>query len=924
MSALQRLITAPLCALAFAALAVLPTSARAEFGIAPGSFTASTNQAPPPGSPPGLLGPLDTQAADHPFSATTSFAFNGTSDPAVPDQNVKDITVDLPAGFVGDPLAVPQCPRADADVGACPIDSQVGVAALTLAGNPARFPVFDVVPSAGEPADFEFTAVNVPVHVATRIRTGGDYGVSTVAADVSERQSINAVSLTLWGVPGDPSHDPERGQVCTNNLCSGGGQPFIGVTVKPLLTNPSFCGPPLSTTISADSWQSPGSFVTATATTPTGPTGCGKLSFTPSIGVQPDSTVASSPTGLAVDLHVPWNDDPNGLAVPALRKAIVTLPAGMTVNPAAADGLAACSSAQIDLSGTAPANCPDASKIGSVEVDSPLIDHPLPGSVYLAAQSDNPFGSLLAIYIVVDDPQSGIVVKLAGHVAADPATGQLTSTFDNNPQLPFSDLKVDLFGGPRAALVTPATCGAFQTTSALTPWSAPASGPDATPSDVLTIDSGPTGAPCPPSLSGIAFSPGFAAGTLNPAAGAFSPLEVTLSRSDRDQDLAGVTLRMAPGLLGSVANVPLCGEPQAARGQCPPASQVGHVVVAAGAGPQPLYLPQAGKPQDPVYLTGPYKGAPFGLSVVVPAEAGPFKLGTVVVRAEISVDPHTAQIKVASDPLPSILQGIPLKLRKVTVSVDRPGFIFNPTNCSPLTVDGTITSTQAARAPVSSGFQAADCASLAFKPRFTVSTQAHTSKANGASLHVRVSASPGQANIGKVKVDLPKQLPSRLSTLQKACPDGTFNANPAVCPAGSLDGTATAVTPVLKSPPSGPVYLVSHAGAAFPDLVIVLQGEGITLELVGKTDIKKGITISTFDALPDAPISSFYLVLPEGPHSVLGAYLPAKSRGSLCGQELAMPTAITGQNGAVIRQRTRIAISGCSRRRARKAAHLRT
>jgi hypothetical protein len=319
-----------------------------------------------------------------------------------------------------------------------------------------------------------------------------------------------------------------------------------------------------------------------------------------------------------------------------------------------------------------------------------------------------------------------------------------------------------------------------------------------------------------------------------------------------------------------------------------------------------------------VFITQSYKGAPYGLSIAQPAKAGPFDLGggacdCVVVRARVEVDPHTAALTVVSDPLPTILQGIPLQIKHVNVTVDRAGFTFNPTSCSKLAVTAVLSGGQGATAKASVPFQLANCATLPFRPRFTVLTKAHTSKANGAYLHVKVSSGPGQANIAKVRAELPRQLPSRLSTLQKACPDATFNANPASCPAGSVVGTATALTPVLKSPLSGPAYLVSHAGAAFPDLVILLQGEGITLELVGNTDIRKGTTISTFDTVPDAPITSFDLVLPDGPHSALGANLPAKARSSLCRANLAMPTLITGQNGAVIRQTTRIAVSGCPR-----------
>ncbi len=715
-------------------------------------------------------------------------------------------------------------------------------------------------------------------------------------------------------MPGDPSHDAQR---CAylNSSASGdceelllfGGRPHeFGDPRKPFLTLPTSCLGPQTTRISTDSWQEPGIFVTDSFLThgalgeAVGFEGCNRLDFTPAIATQPDTSAAASPSGLHVDVHLPQNDNPEGLAESELKNAVVTLPAGVSVNPSSADGLQACSEAQIALSSAEPATCPEASKVGSVEVISPAVDHPLNGSIFLAAQNENPFGALLAIYIAVFDPQTGLVIKVPAHVELDSQTGQLRTVVQNSPQLPFEDLKLDFFGGPRASLVTPSSCGTFTTTSDLTPWATP-SVQDAAPSDSFAIDSGVDGAGC-----GSGFAPSFSAGTVNNQAGAFSTFSTTFSRGDQEQAFAGVTVTTPPGLLGILKGVEQCPEPQAAQGTCGAGSLIGHATATAGVGPDPVNV--AGQ----VFLTGPYKGAPFGLSIVVPAVAGPFNLGTIVVRAAISVDPHTAQITVAADPLPTILQGVPLLVKKVNVSIDRPGFMFNPTNCDPLVTGGTLTSAQGSSAQVSSHFQAANCANLAFKPKFTVSTQASTSKKNGASLDVKVGYPQGaQANIHAVAVMLPKQLPSRLTTIQQACPEATFAANPASCPAGSNIGIGTARTPVLANPVSGPAYLVSHGGAAFPDLVLILQGEGIMLELVGSIDIKHGVTSSAFNAVPDAPISSFELKLPEGPHSGLAAVLPPKAKGNLCGSSLTMPTTITGQNGAQIKQATKITVTGC-------------
>jgi len=504
---------------------------------------------------------------------------------------------------------------------------------------------------------------------------------------------------------------------------------------------------------------------------------------------------------------------------------------------------------------------------------------------------------MVPLLLEVDGP--GVIVKLAGHTAIDQESGRLTSSFREDPQLPFSDLEVTLKNGPDAPLVNPHVCGPAPASVQLTPWSAAA----ATEVSAPPI---PIGGCSPPT-----FTPSLRAGMTGTAqAGAFSPFSVTLARPDGQQDLRSITVTTPPGLLGMLSHVSPCGETQANAGTCPAASEIGSTSVTVGPGPQPYEI-TGGR----VFLTGPYRGQPFGLSIVLPAAAGPFTLagdtgvGTEALRASIAIDPTTAALTVSSDELPRQLNGIPLDIDRVVVDIDREGFMFNPTNCSAMSVAGDARSTTGTAAALSFPFQSVNCATLAFKPRFMALTHARTSKARGAYLHVKVIAGPGQANIGKVKVDLPKQLPSRLTTLQKACPAPTFLANPASCPAASDVGSATALTPVLSGRLTGPAYLVSHGGAAFPDLEIVLQGEGITLILDGKTDIKRGITSSDFQTLPDAPITSFDLVLPAGPHSALAA------NASLCKATLRMPTAITAQDGAVVAGTTKIAVSGCARRK---------
>jgi hypothetical protein len=894
--------------------------AEASFGF---NFEFSANEVPALGSELESLGRPAVGAGSHPWSIVTNLAFNTTTNSVgevIPDESPKDVEVTLPPGLVGNPAAVPRCSvrlfttLSEHKTSSCPQSSQVGVVYIqtVTGGGTGHVGLYDLVPPPGVPAEFGFDIFGTIVVFSPTVRSSDDYRVTVDSRNTSQALHLYAVKVVLWGVPTDSSHDALRGDCLYGFAVTCPSE----VAPKPFLTLPTNCeGGPLEAGVRADSWQNPGVFFPAKAANhdaedhPVGLTGCDRLDFSPSLAVTPDTTIANSPLAPEVDLHLPQNESVQGLTEADLRRAVVTLPQGVAVSPSAADGLQACTEAQIGLRSSEPAQCPDASEVGAVTVETPLLEHPLDGAVYVAQQGSNPFGSLLALYMVIEE--SGVQVKLAGRVEANPSTGQLTTRFEETPQLPFpqlpfSDLRLKFFGGPRAALVTPQGCGTYTTTGMLTPWSSSVPTSVSSPFDI--------GSGC---VNG--FSPSFVAGTVNNQAGGFSPFTVSFSRTDQDQNFGQVSVHVPQGVLAMLSKVTPCGEPQAQEGACPASSHIGHVTASAGAGPDPLSVPQPGKPEAPVYLTGPYKGAPFGLSIVVPAQAGPFDLGLVKTRAAIYVDPHTARVTVVSDPLPRIVQGIPLNIRTIDAVIDREGFTFNPTNCEPLAVTGTVASTQGASANVSAHFQAANCSVLPFKPRFIISTQGQVSKKNGASLDVKVSSGPGQANIGKTVVSLPKQLPARLTTLQQACPGATFAANPATCPAGSNVGAAKAVTPVLNEPLSGPAYLVSHGGAAFPDLVVILQGQGIRLDLVGATSIKKGITTSSFTSVPDAPITSFELKLPEGSHSALTTNLPAAVKGSLCGSKLVMPTTLTGQNGAQVRQSTKIAVSGCPKARARKA-----
>jgi hypothetical protein len=871
-------------------------------------------------------GSPDTQAGSHPFQLTTTFNLDaGASSKGGwdPVGLAKDLRFSLPAGLVGNPTVLAQCnmeqfSRRVEISNQCPDDTVVGVASTDVGAgteqvpSPFIVPIFNLTPAAGEPARFGYEIFGVPVILDTSVRTGGDYGVVVSVNNIQQSVEFESSQVTFWGVPGDPRHNASRGWNCLLGGYFGHGscQAPQNAPQTPFLTLPTSCAglAGMRTTVQADSWAAPGTFLSGeyapldNGGEPLGLDGCNRLPFSPSISVAPDGSVGSTPTGLTVGVHVPQGAslNPAGLTEADVNDTTVTLPEGLQLSPAGADGLLSCSLEQVSLETPSSPTCPEAAKVGTVEIKTPLLPNPLEGAAYLAAQNANPFGSLIALYIVAEDPTAGVVVKFAGKVVPDPVTGQLVSTFESTPQLPFEDLKLHFFGSARAPLTTPPLCGSYTTTASFVPWSGNA---PAQPSSTFQITSGPNGGPC---ADPRPFQPGFQAGSTNLQAGAFTPFTLTMSRPDADQTLAGLSIQMPPGLAGSLSKVQLCPEPQASQGACPAGSLIGHTVVSAGLGNAPFTV-EGGQ----VFITGPYKGAPFGLSILNPAKAGPFDLGYVVVRAKIEVDPTTAALHIVSDPLPTILDGIPLQIQHVNVTVDRPQFTFNPTNCSPMSLTGAMSSTEGASSSVSTPFQVTNCATLAFKPGFSVSTSGRPSRANGESLDVKLtypSAPQGaEANISRVKVELPKQLPSRLTTLQKACTEATFDTNPEACPAASRIGEAFASTPILVGGLSGPAYFVSHGGAKFPELIVVLKGEnGVTVDLHGETFIsKKGITSSTFASVPDVPVGSFELKLPMGPYSALAA------NGNLCKSKLTMPTEFHAQNGAIIHQDTKIHVTSC-------------
>jgi hypothetical protein len=882
-----------------------------------------------------------TQAGGHPFQYVTTYAVNTEPGPPggapfLPARgNVKDIEVALPPGMVGNPTAVPTCSRSEFIEqvvlqrpsgngenfrNGCPAGSVVGfIGVRQLEGLASRIvePIYALEAPRGMPAQFGFDLIGLPFYIDTEVRSDSDYGITAYLPNLAEVKRASSATVVLWGVPAAAAHDPIRGN-CLNENPSGSegissGSCPASLTPRPFLTTPTNCAGPLSTAFAFDTWTVPGTFTGEASTAPSN-TGCSSMPFDATLTARPQTAVADTPTGLDVDLHVEQNKAVSGVAAAHLRDATVELPAGLVVDPSSAVGLDACSPQQVGLTSrvasgeasfdTAPAQCPDASKLGTVEIDTPLLDHPIDGSVYLAQQGQNPFGSLLALYIAADDEQTGVVVKLAGQVEADASTGQLSATFASNPQLPFEDLRVHFFEGPAAPLRTPTTCGTYTTTTDLRPWSAPQSGPDAKPSDSFTVSSAPGGGSCPRTEGEQPNSPSFEAGTESPLAGAYTPFVFKLGREDGGQQLRRIDLTLPPGLLGKLAGIPYCPDAalatasrapgrQEQRGpSCPAASEVGKVMVTAGAGPRPLSVPGT------AYLAGPYEGAPLSLAIVTPAVAGPFDLGTVVVRAAIAVDPLTAQITVHSDPIPTILQGIPLDLRSIALRLGRPGFTLNPTSCEAKTIAGTMTSLAGGAAALRNRFAVGGCRGLAFSPKLSLRLTGETTRGKDPALRAELTQPPGQGNIGGVAVTLPPSLFIDQSHINNPCTRVQFAAGS--CPTKSILGRARVFTPLLDQPLEGPVIFRSNGGARkLPDLVLDLHGQ-IDIELVGYIDSvkKRGTEISRvrtrFAQVPDAPVSKVVLRLNGGRTGLL------QNSRDLCKGTSAASVHMVGQNGRAV------------------------
>lgn len=852
----MRVLASMFLALAMGLVAAPAQAAPTDYGIE--SFDAGLSATQP--------GVSADQAGAHPdftidFSLKTDPA--SPADPTglhAPYARPRNITVGLPPGLIGNPHAVAECTALQFATalsgGGCPRDSQVGIAVTHIYtfNFALAEPIFNLAPPVdGAVARLGLYAATSPVIIDVQVRSEGDYGLDSELRGISATEQVVGASTTIWGVPAADVHDTERITVeeAFNGIQKVPARPSGLPDELPFLSAPTRCGVAQSVRLETDSYGTPGEFDVAHAALP--PTvGCGKLNFAPTFSAAPTTRAAASPSGLDAELTLPQDEGVKTLATSQLRNATVTLPEGMTIASGAAEGLLACSAEQVGLGTRNPSDCPEAAKIGSAEFDVPALARPIKGAVY--QRTPEP-GRLFRIWLVTDE--LGAHVKIAGEIHADPVTGRISSAFVDNPQVPLERLKLHFFGGPRGVLATPSSCGTYSTQYEFAPWSGRPPVSDQVP---MTIDQ---------NCGAGGFSPRLSAGVTNPVAGKFSPFVLSLTQQSGEQNLAGLEVSLPPGAAARLAGVPLCPDAQATTGACPASSQIGTTTVATGPGPSPLWIPQPGKEPTAVYLAGPYNGAPYSIVVRTPAQAGPFDLGIVAVRAALRVNPTTAQVTTVTDALPQILEGVPITYRTVHVNIDRPNFTINPTNCRPMSVAARATSVSGSVATPSDRYQVGSCASLGFKPNLTLRLFGKTRRGAHPALRAVLTARGGDANIARAVVALPQSEFLEQAHIRTICTRVRFAADD--CPPGSIYGFAKAFSPLVDYAVEGPVYLRASSNP-LPDLVMALRGPASTpieINVVGRIDSVNGGIRSTFDSVPDLPVSKVVLNMRGGKKGLL-------------------------------------------------------
>ena len=851
----------------------------------------------------------DKQAGAH-ADITVGFRVTSTEDiPPNPYAFTRDILVNLPPGVIGNPQNFQRCTLGQLgelpENSECPQDAQVGVTEVTLSGDVNATliePIYNMVSPGGEVvARLGFFAGIYPTVIDIRVNPI-DYSLEAAVEGVSAAAGVIAAKTTFWGVPAAESHDnlrltPQEG--LEEKLPPGGrksGQPEI-----PFLSNPTDCTLSRQVSITAISYQQPDVEVSKSAAFP--PIGgCEKLVFDPTFSATPTNPEAFAPTGLDAVLTIPQDETPQGRATSTLKGAVVSLPEGMSINPAAGDGQEACSSEQVGFGTTGQSNCPDGAKIGSAELVVPALEATLHGSVYLRTPEP---GHLFRFWLVTDE--QGVHLKLPAEIALDPQTGQVTTVFNGipslggNPQVPVEQIRLHVFGGAQAPLATPA-CGAYASHYEFTPWS----GRPATVGDApMQITAG---------CNKGGFAPQLMAGSLGSQAGAFSPFVLTLTRQDGEANPQSISAHLPQGLLAKLGGVPLCPEAATANGECPASSQVGRLSAAAGVGAAPLWIPQPGKAPTAVYLAGPYKGAPYSIVSRVPAQAGPFDLGVVVNRAGIYVDPNNATATVVTDPLPQIIEGVPVAYRTIRVDVDRPEFTLNPTSCDEKRVTATVVATNGATANPTDGYQVTNCARLPYGPKLKLQLKGQTKRSGHPAVRATLTQPAHQANTAKVSVQLPTSQFIDQDHINNPCTRVQFNAD--ACPALSILGSARAITPLLDQPLEGPVIFRSNGGEReLPDIVADLKGGGLRVILVGFVDSVpvKGTELARlrtrFLRVPDAPVTKFQMKLFGGKKRGL-----LENSRNLCKTNRLAKISFTGQNGAAQSSNLKIA-TGCGKKK---------